>query len=472
MKTYKEYNAQDLASEITNISGLRPRSKIPKQSQRYWTFEALYSWKYIGLGKNQLYMFEGIYYKPLMKATFCDIINKAWRLMEWQNYSTSDGLEMYTQIMHHSMLSEESLQSVNNYTNLLPVLNGHYSKVLCELIEPSPDIYFTFCIQANYNETAECPRFQQFLDEILPEVDSQLKVLAWFCYNLGPAVDLQKIQVWIGRGADGKSTLSEVLDLLMPSMTVHVPLDVMLNSYKNRFVNSEFAFVWSNLASEINPGAMKAEGIGDIKRLSGEYYIRSERKNDEVKKIVNKCKHTIILNETPLASTYADYAFWRRLSIILFLNRIEIKDREGDIMKSIFYEESDGILAKILSMETTMESVLKENAEEAEILWNLNTQSTFVFYSEFCEEGQSEQKQLYDYYCLFCEKFDRKLNSMAKFTSLLKSVGITKTREWSASENTQYYYYSCQLRSERLLELSNTQLIRDIFEMKQGDRHE
>ena len=127
MKTYKEYNAQDLASEITNISGLRPRSKIPKQSQRYWTFEALYSWKYIGLGKNQLYMFEGIYYKPLMKATFCDIINKAWRLMEWQNYSTSDGLEMYTQIMHHSMLSEESLQSVNNYTNLLPVLNGHYS---------------------------------------------------------------------------------------------------------------------------------------------------------------------------------------------------------------------------------------------------------------------------------------------------------------------------------------------------------
>ena len=72
----------------------------------------------------------------------------------------------------------------------------------------------TNCLPYDFNPSATCPRWEQFIHEVFPHNadDGQADLLQeWFGYCLTSDTSLQKFMLWTGVGCNGKGTTWEVL---------------------------------------------------------------------------------------------------------------------------------------------------------------------------------------------------------------------------------------------------------------------
>jgi putative DNA primase/helicase len=59
-----------------------------------------------------------------------------------------------------------------------------------------------------FDETATCPMFQKYLDEVLPEKELQHIVAEFFGYVFTKGLKMEKALLLYGSGANGKSLFS------------------------------------------------------------------------------------------------------------------------------------------------------------------------------------------------------------------------------------------------------------------------
>lgn len=403
----------------------------------------------IATGEKSLYLWNDLYYKSIAIETFAAMIGEIFQIMQWMDYKSSDGRECYNQVRDFFFLPIEKRMLINNYETLVPFLNGYYNRVTQELIEPDPTFYFTAVINVSLADNSHCPEFRAFFNQIVPDYRSRMEILCYFNYCMSPSIKRKMLQIWVGNAGDnGKSELGNILYYLMPDFISNIPLSTMMNDRKNQFVMAEMAFTWLNLASEINPNALSAEGVEFLKQLTGELYIRAEKKHETGYKIQPKAKQLVIANEMPLPKAYCDNAFWNRIQMIEFNQVIPLEDQEEGIIERIFMAEGGQIARMILSVEDHMDQYLRKDPKRAEEIWNRNTQSVFVFYNLHCEDGQQKCDELFDDYLVFCDTYRKRKESLTTFTRLLKSMGVQKLRAWDEKEKEQYYYYTCQAIDE------------------------
>ncbi len=97
-----------------------------------------------------------------------------------------------------------------------------------ELKTHSPEWLYTIGIPHNYNTEATCVHFERFIGEVLPlEAHRLVKQLLGFL--LIPSTDFRKFFVFLGEGANGKSTLT---NLFMRSETTDSHLSNCLGNWR------------------------------------------------------------------------------------------------------------------------------------------------------------------------------------------------------------------------------------------------
>jgi putative DNA primase/helicase len=80
-----------------------------------------------------------------------------------------------------------------------------------ETMEPTPRLWITDAVNFNYEPSAECPRWKQFLEEIHPnDPDAQNCIEEQLGYGMTYDMQFEKIAVWIGKPRAGKSTLLHI----------------------------------------------------------------------------------------------------------------------------------------------------------------------------------------------------------------------------------------------------------------------
>ena len=84
------------------------------------------------------------------------------------------------------------------------------------LKQHSPEYFYTIGIPHNYHRKAQCPRFGRFVKEILPS-ECQLLLGQIMGYLLIPSTAYRKFFVFLGSGANGKSTLIQVIEAMLGS---------------------------------------------------------------------------------------------------------------------------------------------------------------------------------------------------------------------------------------------------------------
>ena len=79
----------------------------------------------------------------------------------------------------------------------------------------SKDDFLTYQLPFRYNETAQCPIFNRFIDEVLPDIELQNVLAEFFAYIFTKHLKLEKCLLLYGTGANGKSVFFEIINSLI-----------------------------------------------------------------------------------------------------------------------------------------------------------------------------------------------------------------------------------------------------------------
>ena len=229
--------------------------------------------------------------------------------------------------------------------HLLNLQNGTYDLKLNVFNPHEITDYLTKQAPATFNAESVCPRWLNFLSEILPkDIIAYLQVLFGACLS---GVLIQKIWLFLGNGGNGKSVLLRVLgDLLGSGYCVQMPQNAFIRQHNTSSIRPELVDLRGSrlaISAEIEEGALN-ESL--IKNLVGGDLIRARNPYERMTGFAPTHKLIISGNGEPSISG-TDRGIWRRVRKVSFDKTIT-KEIPFDTLVADLIAESSGILNWLL----------------------------------------------------------------------------------------------------------------------------
>ncbi|MBU4501256.1 MAG: hypothetical protein KKA79_01590 [Nanoarchaeota archaeon] len=220
-------------------------------------------------------------------------------------------------------------EEINANKDLVLLKNGVFDLMSMSLKPFTPEIISTIQIPIEYNPNADCPMIKQFHSEILPKDDIPV-VQELFGYSLLKGYPIQKAFMFIGSGANGKSTLMALLTRFLGQKNVS---SVALQDFDmNRFATSCLYNKMANIHPDITNKSLYQ--TGRFKMLVGGDLISAEQKFRNTFTFVNHAKLIFSANQLPETQDDSD-AFYRRWVIINFPNIFEGEKADAKILEKL-----------------------------------------------------------------------------------------------------------------------------------------
>lgn len=199
-----------------------------------------------------------------------------------------------------------------------------------------------------YDPAADCPQFRAFFETILPEQETALWVQKLFGYCLTNDIAEQCIAIFQGGGANGKSTLLEVIAKVLGDYTGNAPIASFLHQEIKKGSEASPDMVrlrGSRLirTSEPEQGARLSES--EIKRWTGGEDVTARELQQKF--IDFKPSGKIIMSCNPLPKIAGkDKGTRRRIRLVKFRHTFadEVKGRKVSHAEIMFRAEAAGIL--------------------------------------------------------------------------------------------------------------------------------
>ena len=264
---------------------------------------------------------EDIYYK----IENCSVPGSVAR--ELQNYAT-----------------EKPIVEFDADINLLGVKNGVIELDALKFRPGRPEDYVTKSVNAMFDPTAICPRFEQFISEIMSGnqdfIDLMQTWLGYFLLGDNPDNALLFMQ---GRGANGKSVLMNVIQKLLGNYCNTVPISVMIKSQRTTVGDDVMAILGYRVLlcrelskdDKLNAAKIKLITGGDSDRVRGLY-------DTDYTTVEHIAKFVIGTNEVPLINDTSN-GIWRRIMYVPFQREFNESEQIKRLDK-ILIKEANGIL--------------------------------------------------------------------------------------------------------------------------------
>jgi len=363
---------------------------------------------------EEIYIYSQGAYRPwgetFIKRIVQDIFREAGKLRRLSTYFINETLNH----IRRSTLRQRSEFDKNPF--VVNVKNGLLNIRTLELKPHDPDYLSIIQLPVEWNPKAKCPRWDQFLQEIVEEEDA--RVLQEFIgYTLWRDCRFQKALMLTGSGLNGKSTFLNVIAKMLGEHNCSFrPLQELMT---NRFATADLFGKLANIYNDLPPNALLNTGLFKI-LVSGEE-IQAEKKFKNAFKFKNFAKLMFSANKVP--STVDDTkAFFRRWIIINFPNEFK-----GD--------QADPHLEDKLSTPQCLSYVLKwaveglkrlleqgrfsyyENIDEIEDMYMRASNPAYAFFADMVEEDPEAavpKDVLYRAFIEYCKQ--NKLPTLSKVT--------------------------------------------------------
>ena len=293
--------------------------------------------------------------------------------------------------------------------------------------------YRTSQIPVEYDHKAPAARFLQFLDEIfINDADREEKkklLLEMVGYTMTTSCDFEKFIILIGRGANGKSVL---LDVLMAVLGRNTVCAVKPNQLDNRFQRAHLHAKLANIVTEIEEGAVVADA--ELKSLTSGELTTAEHKHKPPFDFSPYATFWFATNHMPHTRDFSD-ALFRRALIISF-NRIFTEPEQDKNLKSKLLKELPGILKlAVVAFSKVLirgEFTKVESSEQAKKEWRIEADQVAQFFEECCRLDPNqgvESSRLYNNYTAWANSagINKTLNRK-NFTNRVERLGVTKGR--------------------------------------------
>ena len=235
------------------------------------------------------------------------------------------------------------LEKKRERANALCFDNGIYDLDTCLFDEGfSPDRVVVERLDYAYDEHAQCPRFAAFLNEVLPDEREQNAILEFFslAYVDRRRVSVEKMALFVGKGANGKSVLFDIIQRVLGPDNVSTLDPAQLSDDK---MLPYVAHARLNFAPDVKRSAAFDSAL---KALSSGQRVTARRIFADAEQVV--CPPIIFaLNEYPRVLDTSD-GFFRRLLVFPFDVQIPPEKQDKTLADTICREERPAIFQLLM----------------------------------------------------------------------------------------------------------------------------
>lgn len=292
----------------------------------------------------------------------------------------------------------------------------------------NPADFLTYQLPFAYNKEATAPKFEKFLNRVLPDKDLQNILFEFLGYIFIKTsyLKLEKALLLYGTGANGKSVVYDIVNALLGIENV---TSYSLESLTDRsgYYRAMIAGILVNYASEIN-GKLETSFF---KQLASGEPVEARLPYGEPFVISDYAKFIFNLNELPREIEHSN-AYFRRLLIVPFNVTIPEVEQDKQLAKKIIETELSGVfnwvlkgLNRLLENNKFTESTAIDEAREA---YKLESDSVRGFIADtnytISDTPGIPYKELYIQYRAYCNDDGYKPVHKGNFRKRLEAQGI------------------------------------------------
>lgn len=226
---------------------------------------------------------------------------------------------------------------------LLNCRNGVVSLVDGSIKPHDPDLLLMHQVNADYDPKAKAPRFDAFLQRVLPDPDMRDYLQRIVGYSITGHIGEQAMFLHYGSGANGKSVFLDVMSAVFGDYGQVVPRQTLLaRSADDNVPNDVARMVGKRFlqASETATGRRLDEEM--VKSLTGGERVTARFMRGEFFDFKPTGKIHLATNHLPSMSQ-AD-SIWRRIHLLEWGVKIPAAERDGALAERIIREEAAGVL--------------------------------------------------------------------------------------------------------------------------------
>lgn len=328
------------------------------------------------------------------------------------------------------MLIRKPVREINCNPFIINLRNGLFNSLDDSFKPHTPDYFSTVQINATYDPSAECNRFQKYLVSMLEKEEAYLmqEILG---YLLIPVNKAQKSFVFVGAANAGKSTLlSVVQDILIGSENVS---NIAWQNLGDRFNKAELFGKLANIFADLPTKSIDDHSM--FKALTGEDHITAERKNKDPFSFRPYARLLFSCNEIP--KNYGDRSegFYRRLIIIRFSKALPESKRDPNLIEKLAAERDGILMWSLIGLKRLVNNNyhFSETARtKAELhKYRVESNSVLSFIDEFCEVAEGKvvmRDELFTKYKEYCGNAGMKPVSQGTFNKDLESNHFSVSR--------------------------------------------
>ena len=216
---------------------------------------------------------------------------------------------------------------------LLGVKNGQCIDMRTGMVfDLTPEHLITKSVGCEYDPYAQCPQWEEFLQQVFQEDQSLIDYLQQYVgYCLTGLTSEQQVLFGFGLGANGKSVLFSVLTELLGTYAIAAPIDTFMlsgNEGPKSYLLARLAGARFVLANETSDGQRLAENI--IKELTGGEVIAAAHKYGHLFEFQPRFKIAMVGNHKPVIRG-TDSGIWRRLHLLPFNRSFAVSEQDPDL---------------------------------------------------------------------------------------------------------------------------------------------
>lgn len=299
---------------------------------------------------------NGLFWEPDLQAVkIRDKVHESiMELYEQARTSKSKELEKFAlSLMTHTKKSalvrhletvSGSMDAFDADSTKLNVGNGLLDLETLELTPHAPEHMVTKVMGASYNPEARCPRWDEYLETVLPDKETRDFLQRMVGYTLTGNPVERALAILHGPGGTGKSRFVETLNILMGSYSATAAASLFQSRKDNAGPSNDLNDLrGARLASvsELDSDVKMNEAL--VKRLTGLDRVTSRALFEENQTWMPSCVIWLATNHL-LKVNSDDGAIWGRVKLIKFEQKIgEVTVDDPHILDK-FRLEVDGIL--------------------------------------------------------------------------------------------------------------------------------
>ena len=225
---------------------------------------------------------------------------------------------------------------------LLGVANGAVDLITGEFHAPQRGDYLTKLCTVEYDPDARCPRWIQFLEEIIPSPAVRDYLGRIVGYTLTGSVAEQCIFFLYGHGANGKTTFLTTIQSILGPYATQLPPEFLLTQSTRDHPTEIAQLMGVRMAVSVEPRFGQHLDDSRVKWLTGGDRRKGRLMREDYFEYMPTDKLWLAANDKPTVDATGD-ALWRRMRLIPFVVTIP-PENQDTTLPAVLQSEASGIL--------------------------------------------------------------------------------------------------------------------------------